>query len=728
MDTTSRSDARKPAPSSSAPTPDESDRPVVALAGNPNSGKTSVFNALTGLHRKVGNYPGVTVERVEGRLVLPDGRAARVIDLPGCYSLYPRSADERVARNVLLGLDVRLPRPDCVVAVVDASNLERNLYLATQLFETGTPVVIALNMMDVVRRRGTPIDAAALEAELGVPVVPVVGRTGEGTDALVAALARAGAPGRVWSMSSEGEQALDTLTAAVRAADTVPANAADGEALRLLTSALDDDPFLVRGGPERQRALAAAREELAHAGIDREAVEAECRYASCSRLADAVRTTPAIPVVRRSERLDRVLTHRVLGPLLFVVVMGSIFWSVYAGAAPFMDWIEGGTGWLGERVQELLGPGVLVDLLKDGVIAGVGNVLIFLPQICLLFLFLTILEDFGYLARAAFLIDRLMRGAGLSGKSFVPLMSSFACAIPGVMSARTIENRRDRMVTILVAPLMSCSARLPVYALLIGAFIPLGYQGLTLLSMYLLSILAALVVALVLRKTLFRGEASTFLLELPSYRMPSARQVLRTVLGRGGVFVRQAGTIILAISIVLWFLAYFPKDDTIAQQARQRIEAGAEAAEVADWEASAQLEQSFAGRLGHAIEPVIAPLGYDWKTGIGLVASFAAREVMVSTLGIVYSVGDADEESAPLRQRLREDRRPDGTPVHTPLTAISLMVFFVLACQCMSTLAVVKRETNSWRWPLFMVAYMTGLAYVASLVVYQGGLLLGFGP
>ncbi len=732
MDTTSPSDARKPERFSSSERVEGAARsgdalPVIALAGNPNSGKTTVFNALTGLRRKVGNYPGVTVERVEGRMRLPDGREARVIDLPGCYSLTSSSEDERVARNVLLGLDVRVPRPDAVVAVVDASNLERNLYFASQLFETGTPVVIALNMVDVTERRGTPIDVAKLEAEFGVPVVPIVARSGRGIEALRTALARAASPGRLWSLSLMGEEALDALTTAVREAATVPADAAASEALRLLTSEVAAEE-LAADDTDLASAITEARQRLDDAGVDREAVEAECRYAWAGRVVGLVRGAAPSSGPHRSERADRLLTHRVFGPIIFLAVMGAIFMSVYAWAEPFMGWIEEGTAWVQLKVGALLGSGMLTDLLVDGVVAGVGNVIIFLPQICLLFLFLSILEDLGYLARAAFLIDRLMRGAGLSGKAFVPLMSSFACAIPGIMSARTIENRRDRMVTILVAPLMSCSARLPVYALLIAAFIPHGYQGLTLLSMYVLSVTAALVVAWILRKTMFRGESSTFLLELPSYRMPVPSQVLRTVLSRGGVFVREAGTIILAISIVLWFLAYFPKDDAISAQAEQRVEAGEDAGEVADWEAGEQLEQSYAGRLGKLIEPVIEPLGYDWKTGVALIASFAAREVMVSTLAIVYGVGDADEESVPLRQKLREDRRPDGSPVHTPLTSISLMVFFVLACQCMSTLAIVKRETNSWRWPIFMLVYMTVLAYVASLVVYQGGMLLGFGP
>ena len=723
MGTTSPSDAPTPAPSSSsvAEHPEPSGAPVLALAGNPNSGKTSLFNALTGMRLKVGNYPGITVERVEGTLALPDGRSARVIDLPGCYSLLPRAEDERLARRALLGADERTPRPDAVIAVVDASNLERNLYFLTQILDMGVRVVVALNMVDVARARGIELQPAVLEERLGVPVVPVVARTGENVAALVEAVDRAAAPGRLWGLSTEGEEALAPLVAAVRAEGSVPAHASEAEAIRLLIHG--KDPAALGG------AVGRAQEALAAAGVeDRQGLEAEHRYAFCRSVAQAARGNAAPKGPSRSERVDGLLTHRLLGPLIFVGIMAVMFMSVFAWAEPFMGWIEELTGWLQGTASELLGQGILHDLVVDGIIAGVGNVIIFLPQICILFLFLALLEDLGYMARAAFLIDRLMRVAGLSGKSFVPLMSSFACAIPGIMSARTIESRRDRMVTILVAPIMSCSARLPVYVLLIGAFIPAAWQGTTLLSMYLLSVVAAIGVAWVLRKTLFRGEESSFMLELPPYRLPSVRGVLQTVGQRGWVFVREAGTVILAISILLWFLAYFPKDDAITQEAAQRIEAGEDEEVVAQWEAGAQLEQSFAGRLGHAIEPAIEPLGYDWKTGVGLIASFAAREVMVSTLGVVYSVGEADEESEPLRDRMHADRKPDGSPVHTPLTSISLMVFFVLACQCMSTLAVVKRETNSWRWPLFMVVYMTVLAYVASLLVYQVGGALGFGP
>jgi ferrous iron transport protein B len=706
--------------------PDRGRPLIVALAGNPNSGKTSIFNTLTGLRRRVGNYPGVTVEHVEGAMTLPDGTTARVLDLPGSYSLFVQSEDERIACDVLLGLMSGVERPDVVVAVVDASNLERNLYFTTQLIETGVPICIALNMVDVAERHGVPVSAERLEEALEVPVVPVIGRTGWNVEKLREALARATNPGRRWRMPHAGEEALQTVRRAVQQARIVPDDAAEGEALRLLTFAHAEDRFLRRGGSRLSAAVADARRQLEQAGIDRTALEAECRYALCN---DFARRARKVSEQRRgpsrSERIDKALTHHIFGPLIYLAIMAVIFQAVYTWAEPFMAGIEAATGWLGGSVAKLLGPGMLTDLLVDGVIAGVGNILVFLPQICLLFLFLTILEDIGYLARAAFLVDHAMRVVGLHGKAFIPLMSSFACAIPGIMATRTIENRRDRLVTILVAPLMSCSARLPVYALMIGAFIPSGYQGVTLLGMYALSVGAALLAAWVLRKTLFRGESSTFILELPSYKLPSARHVLRMVLDRAWVFVRQAGTIILAISVVLWFLAYFPRSDELAKQAEKRIEAGEAKVEVEAWKESEQIRQSVLGRMGRAVEPAIEPLGYDWKVGVGLIASFAAREVLVSSLGIVYSVGEADETSPALREKLQAARRADGSPAFTWLTALSLMVFFVLACQCMSTLAVVRRETNSWRWPLFQFGYMTVLAYVASLVVYQGGLALG---
>jgi len=693
----------------------------VALAGNPNSGKTSIFNGLTGLRHKVANYPGVTVERVEADIALPQGRA-RILDLPGCYSLAARAEDERIARDVLLGLRAGEPRPDVVVAVVDASNLERNLFFVTQLMEMGVPLCIALNMVDVAQRSGVPVDAAALEQALRVPVVPVIGRTGWNLPALREAVSRARrAEGRTWRFPGAGEEALGIVRDAVGRAGTVPPEAVEGEAVRLLVGDAEEGG---RGGAGVAKALEDARARFRAAGIDAESAEAECRYALCNDIARRARRVAPSSGPSRSERIDRIVTHRVLGPLIYLAIMALIFQAVYAWAEPFMGWIEAATEWLGGAVSAILGPGVLTDLLVDGAIAGAGNILVFLPQICLLFLFLTILEDVGYLARAAFLVDRVMRGVGLHGKAFIPLMSSFACAIPGIMATRTIESRRDRMVTILVAPLMSCSARLPVYALMIGAFIPDGWQAVTLLSMYALSVVIALLAALVLRKTLFRGGASTFILELPRYKLPSAKGVARTVFDRGAVFVKQAGTVILAMSVVLWFLAYFPRSDEVRQRASARIAAGEPKEQVRAEEAGEQVRQSFAGRLGRAIEPAIEPLGFDWKIGIGVISSFAAREVLVSALGVVYGVGEVDETSTALRDHLRQAKGPGGKPF-TWLTAVSLMVFFVLACQCMSTLAVVKRETNSWRWPLFMFGYMTVLAYLGSLLVYQGGLALG---
>jgi len=700
---------------------------LIALAGNPNSGKTSLFNALTGLRLRVGNYPGVTVERVEGRIRLGDAEQARLLDLPGCYSLVARSDDERIARDVLLGTLPGADRPDVVVAVVDASNLERNLYFATQLLETGLPVCVALNMVDVAERAGVPVDPSVLERELGVPVVPVVGRTGRNLDGLRGAILRARRGRRRLVLPAAAEAPLARLREAVARAKVVDPAAEEGEALRLLCHARPADPFLARGGAPLRTALEEARAEIAAEGLDVGELEAEARYALCGALARAATGNARAPGSPVTERIDRFATHRLLGPILYLALLALIFTSVYSWAEPLMGLIGDAKGWLARAVASALGPGMLTDLLTDGVIEGVGTVLEFLPQIAILFLFLTMLEDLGYLARAAFLVDRVMRAVGLHGKAFIPLMSSFACAIPGIMATRTIENRRDRLVTILVAPLMSCSARLPVYALMIGAFIPAGWRSATLLGLYLLSIVAALGAAAVLRGTLFRGETSAFLLELPPYKLPRLRHVLRQVLARCGVFVRQAGTVILAISVLLWVLAYFPRSDAIAAEAASRIERGEPEKEVRRWEAREQCAQSFAGRLGKAIEPAIRPLGFDWKLGVGIVSSFAAREVLVSSLGIVYGVGEPGESDLELREKLRAERRPDGSPAFTWLHALSLMVFFVLACQCMSTLAVVKRETNSWRWPLFMLGYMTVLAYAGSLAVFQLGRALGWG-
>jgi ferrous iron transport protein B len=696
---------------------------VVALAGNPNCGKTTVFNRLTGLNQRVGNYPGITVERRAGTVHLVE-RTAVLLDLPGTYSLISRSRDEAVAFEVLTGRTAD-KRPELVVIVLDASNLDRNLYLGLSILELGLPSVIALNMIDLAGEMGIQPNAASLEKELGVPVVPIVAKAGRGIDDLKAAIEAAlkapkmPAPRR-WKMSDPEEAAIGRVRDAVKE----HAFSADGEAIWLLTTLAvaertdqaEDDP-LARERAELATALAVARESLAAAGHDFPARVIEARYAVATQIAEASQHVEEPKTKSMTDRIDAVLLHPFAGAAIFLAVMAVLFQSIFAWAEPLMGLIEGVQGALQTAVRGALPEGMLTDLVTDGIIAGVGGVVVFVPQIAILFAFIAVLEDSGYLARAAFITDRLMARVGLHGRAFVPLLSGFACAIPAIMAARTIESRKDRLVTIMVTPLMSCSARLPVYALIIGSlfaastpvFGVLSVGGLLMMAMYLLSVSMTILAAFVLKRTILKSPTPPFVLELPPYRMPVWSSVLRRVMERCVVFLRDAGTVILAISIVLWALLYFP-----------RPEPGTPA--------SVALEQSYAGSAGKAIEPLIEPLGFDWKIGIGLVASFAAREVLVSTMGIVYDVGaEADEESAPLREAIQKERHPvTGELVYTPLVGLALMVFFVLACQCMSTLAIVRRETASWRWPIFMFVYMTVLAWVGAFIVYQGGRLLGF--
>ncbi|MGD9563352.1 MAG: ferrous iron transport protein B [Pyrinomonadaceae bacterium] len=640
---------------------------IVALAGNPNAGKTTLFNFLTGLRQKVANYPGVTVEWRSGVWKTNDS-SVTVIDLPGLYSLETTSVDESIARDVLEGKVADLPRPDAIIAVVDATNLERNLYLVTQLYDFNIPIVVALTMVDVFEKRAHKLDVGQMERLLGVPVV------------------------RVKAAEGIGREELE-------------------KAVRTAAAGKPDFPFYSNGdGTENERIF--SRYNFI-SGVVQESVRHNDRAAH-----------------EFSEKLDRILTHRFFGLIILLLVLLIVFQTIFTWASLPMDLLDQGFGWLGGAARSAVPEGILADLIVDGMIAGVGGVLIFLPQILLLFLFISILEDTGYMARAAFLLDKLMSRVGLHGKAFLPLMSSFACAIPGIMATRTIENSRDRFATIMIAPLMSCSARLPVYTLMIGAFFTgqmifgvLSVGAVLMLAMYLLGISVAIIVAFVLKRTILKAEPAPFLMELPPYRMPNVRTVLQNMLTRAWLFVKRAGTVILAISIVLWALMYFPREPANPNPDQAVTEsAGNEA-----MPESRQLQESYAGMLGHAIEPAIRPLGFDWKIGVALIASFAAREVLVSTLSIIYNVGkDEDEGSRSLISAVRNARRADGSLAWTPLTALSLMVFFVLAMQCMSTVAVVRRETNSWRWPLFMIGYMTVLAYIGSLVTYQGGRLLGF--
>jgi ferrous iron transport protein B len=762
---------------------DAATRPLtVALAGNPNAGKTSLFNALTGLRQKVANYPGVTVERKEGHWQLaPDLPEAQLIDLPGLYSLDANSIDEQIARDVITGRLASVPKPDCIIAVVDATNLERNLYLATQLLETGRPLVVALTMIDLAERHKLEIDAARLSDALGVPVVPVVAKLRQGLDALAAAVLRAAEsapPVAGWRLSAEAERELEALAAldapvngdgiahpgAATATDAAPDASMDASARRygaLVELYAEELPEAA----EHQAAVASARARLAEGNPRWWQEPLLARYNWIEGVARRTVRDHKPGRTRRTDRIDRFVTHKFFGPLILFALMLLILQTIFSWAQLPMDLIDGSFGRLGELVRATLASGLLTDLLVDGVIAGVGGVLVFLPQILLLFFFISLLEDSGYMARAAFLMDRLMRGVGLHGKAFMPLLSSFACAIPGIMATRTIENPKDRLATILIAPFMSCSARLPVYTLMIAAFFSrqekllgvLSVGVVIIMAMYLLGIVVAVAVAWVLKHTILKSPPPPLVLELPPYRMPNPVNVLQTIRSRSWMFVRRAGTVILAISILLWALVTFPRMNVATRDADSGITTavattnatagtpGADAttadreetvqpaagasnvAEAVDGDAGEQIRQSYAGRLGRLIEPAIAPLGFDWKMGIGLIASFAARETLVSTLSIVYNVGEeATEESNSLIEAVRNARRADGSPAWTPLVAVSMMVFFVLACQCMSTIAIVRRETNSWRWPLFMVSYMLVLAYVASFITYQGGRLLGF--
>jgi ferrous iron transport protein B len=658
----------------------------VVLVGNPNTGKTTIFNMLTGLRHTTANYPGVTVEKRAGSMKLGGAKEVSVIDLPGAYSLLPRSPDEQVVHDVLLGAQKGVLPPDLVLVVLAANNLERNLYLATQAAELGLRTVFVINMWDIAQETGIVIDLGKLEMMTGVRCVAAAG-------------------------TKRGY-------------------------LKKLKEVIAEE---LEKNPARSRTFDPA-------------VTPEVRYQAIENIVHASVHRIEKRALSVSEILDGVLTHRVLGLLAFVGVMAFVFQSIFSWAQVPMEWVSRGVEQLAVFSKTVLPDGVLESLVVDGVISGVGNVLVFVPQIMLLFFFIAFFEDTGYMARAVFVLDRVMKTVGLNGKAFLPLLSSFACTVPGILATRTIEDRNDRLATILVAPLMSCSARLPIYTLLAAAFIPSGFifgifsmQGLTLLAMYLLSIGTGLGMAAIFRKTFLKGNRMPFVFELPPYRMPHLRNVLSAMWDRSKEFLVRAGSIIFLLSIVLWFCVSYPKDPA----AEARFEAARGAAKealtgevlaerlelIAQDQKEFQIRSSYAGVLGRAIEPAIRPLGFNWEIGIGIIASFAARELLISTLAIVHHVhpvldgvkSEGEGMTASLIEALQSARSPDtGKPLYTPLVAVGLMVFYVFACQCFSTYAVLKRETGSWGWTLFTIFYMTGLAWVASFVVYQGGRLLGF--
>ena len=608
-----------------------------ALVGNPNTGKTTLFNALTGLRQKVANYPGVTVEKKTGTGRNRHGEAFAVIDLPGAYSLEPKSPDEEVTRAVLHGERPDTPRPDAVICLVDAGNLERHLYLATQVMELDLPVIVVVNKTDTAEERGVTVATKKLAERLGVPVVPMQANERVGMEALQVALS----------------------------AEPVKANWKPVEG------------------------------------------DTAARYKAIGKLIEGAVARDGEERLTPSDRWDGVLVHPVFGWLVLLGILGGLFFTLFSLAGYPMDLIDGTFGWLSSQVEARMADGDLRALITEGIIGGVGGVVIFLPQILILFFFIGLMENTGYLARVSFMMDRLMAGVGLNGKAFVPLLSSYACAIPGIMATRTMESARDRLITTLVAPITSCSARLPVYVMLIALMLPVGTAGqkaLVMLGLYVLSIVGVYAFAYVFNRTLDRKEQTLFVLELPAYQRPSWREIGLQMYDRGKIFLRRAGTVILGLSIVLWALTTYPKTDS---------EDGSE-----------QLAHSAAGRMGKAIEPVIEPLGYDWKMGIGLVASFAAREVFVSTMSIIYTGEEQDEEKT-IRTSMAAEKRADGQSAYNVRTCLSLLVFYVFAMQCLSTVAVTRRETNSWKWAILQVVYLTGFAYVAALATYQiGGFFL----
>lgn len=718
----------------------------VALVGNPNVGKSSLFNALTGLQQKVSNYPGTTVDRIVGRLDVPGG-ATEVVDLPGSYSLLPRSPDEAVVRDELLGRVAGDARPDVVVVVLDSTNLERNLYLATQVLDLGIPAVVALNQCDLALTRGIRVDPERLAEGLGVPVVPTCGRTRQGRDALLSAILAGGRRAKplplVWpGVVREEAEALRTpladLAGAGRAFPCVEAvltsEAAAAEAATALAASSRTD---VAGR------LRAARERLRAAGVDTAAGAAAARYDAIERFVPCVVQDPR-PGADWQRAIDAFLTHPLSGSLALVALFAGVFLAIFSGCEPLIGFVEDAIDGLKGATSGVTG--IAGEFLRDGVITGLGNFVVFVPQIAVFFLLVEILDDSGYLARAAYLLDRVMGKAGLPGRAFLPLLSGFACAIPGIMATKTISDFRDRLVTMAVMPLMSCAARLPVYVLVISVVFAgsaFWVQPLLVVALYLLGIVIALAAAGALRRTVLRGGRTPLLLELPPYRRPSVRTVSRNVARRTWAFVAGAGPTIFVLSLGLWALLAFPRDVALSRDFDAEIAAvearaeglpaerrGALDEEIASLRSRAASERqagSYLGRMGKAIEPAIEPLGFDWKMGMGILASFAAREVFVPTLGVIYAAGDdADEESESLRESMRNDRWPgSGLPVYTPVASVSLLVFYVLALQCMSTLAVLRRETGGWKWPLALFTGFTALAYLASLTVFQVGTALG---
>lgn len=696
----------------------------IALAGNPNSGKSSLFNALTGMNQKVGNFPGVTVDKKTGTAPVSTSLKARITDLPGTYSLYPKSLDEFVAYEVLLNPKSK-EKPDLIIVVADASNLKRSLLFFSQILDLGKPVILALTMMDIARKKETDIDIEGLERELGVAVIPVNPRKNKGLGALKKEIERC----VMHSFTPQKrfvdiqEETLNTL----KSVKEICGIESDYGALHI-ACASDKMNFLEEAQKTSiQKVL--AENHFQKAAI--QGTEVMQRYQKIGQILQKT-VVEVNPLKKKlvSDRLDKILLHKVWGNIILLLVLFVMFQCIFWVASYPMDWIDAGFTALQNWVSGILPKVWWSDLLVNGLLAGIGGIIVFIPQIAILFGFINILEDTGYMARISFLTDRLMRSTGLNGRSVMPLISGMACAIPAIMAARTIENPKERLITILVTPLMSCSARLPIYTILIALVVPQEYyfgfinaQGLVMMGMYLLGFVMALVVSKVMSWIMSNKENGMFLMELPVYRAPRWKNVGTTMYQKAKVFVWDAGKVILIISLVLWGMASYGPPSKMAPikakyEALQQRQGNVLTEAQQNTYATEKLDNSFAGIVGKVIEPVIRPLGYDWKMGIALITSFAAREVFVGTMATIYSVGKQDADIT-LQQKMRNARRPDGSPVYTVATGFSLMIFYALAMQCMSTLAVVKRETKTWKWPMLQLGYMTGMAYIFALITFQ---------
>jgi ferrous iron transport protein B len=696
---------------------------IIALVGNPNAGKSSLFNQLTGLRQKTGNFPGVTVDKKSGTWTIDSNHTATVVDFPGVYSIYPKSLDEQIVTDILAN-PTHPDYPDVAIVVVDASNLHRNLLLFTQIADLGVPVILALNMLDVAQKQEKEVNAVKLSMRLGVPVVRINARTGEGVEQLKKAVL------------NHLEQPLPANKLFFDPGDEVAELITDTKTQYKLANNYLALQYIIQHDGftflDRQQQVGLDTIIDKHQFSERkfQADETITRYKRISKIvAETVTQKRGANHPTWSQKLDRILLHPIWGYVLFTFVLLLIFQAIFAWAEPFMDAIDSGVAWLNGKLKESLPAGPLTDLLTDGILAGIGGILVFIPQIAFLFLLVALLEESGYMSRVMVIMDRIMRKFGLNGRSVVPLISGVACAVPAIMATRSIGTRRDRLITILVTPLMSCSARLPIYTILIALVVPskrvlgvFNLQGLALMALYLLGLVSALLAAYVLKGFLKTKERSFFIMELPTFKLPRWNHVGLTIWESVRSFVWEAGRVILAISIILWVLASYGPGDSMEkaeQQVRQQNPTLSDD-ELQNRVASERLEASYAGNFGHFIEPVIKPLGYDWKIGIALLSSFAAREVFVGTMSTIYSIGDGDEEGVTIRERLRQERNPEtGGPMYTPAVAWSLLIFYVFAMMCMSTLAATQRETKSWKWPAVQLVYMMTLAYVTAFATYH---------